>query len=48
MVALDEAQQWIGPSPGARTSLVALDLTSLAGVRTAAAAIAELAPSIAC
>ena len=47
MVALDEAQQWIeAESPGARTSLVALDLTSLAGVRTAAAAIAELAPSI--
>lgn len=47
MGALQEAQQWVAEQvPGARTSLVELDLTSLASVRTAAAAIVDLAPGI--
>lgn len=47
MTALEEARQWVAAQvPGARTSLVSLDLTSLAGVRAAAAAIADIAPRI--
>jgi NAD(P)-dependent dehydrogenase (short-subunit alcohol dehydrogenase family) len=45
--ALQDAQAWIRAEvPDAATSIVELDLTSLAGVRTAAAAIADLAPQI--
>ncbi len=47
MQALQDAQQWImAGRPDARTSLVALDLTSLASVRAAAAVLADLAPTI--
>jgi NAD(P)-dependent dehydrogenase (short-subunit alcohol dehydrogenase family) len=45
--ALADTAQWIGSEvPGARTSTVLLDLTSLAAVRTAAATIADIAPAI--
>jgi NAD(P)-dependent dehydrogenase (short-subunit alcohol dehydrogenase family) len=45
--ALRDAQAWIRAEvPDAATSLVELDLTALASVRTAAAAIRELAPEI--
>lgn len=45
--ALEETERWLVEQvPGAQTSTVALDLTSLAGVRAAAAAIADLAPSV--
>jgi NAD(P)-dependent dehydrogenase (short-subunit alcohol dehydrogenase family) len=45
--ALAEAQRWVrGEVPGARTSTVELDLTSLDSVRRAAAAIAGIAPVI--
>ncbi len=45
--ALQDAQQWIAAQhPDARTSLVPLDLTSLASVRAAAAQIATLTPAI--
>ena len=47
MAALQEAQQGItARQPDARTSLVPLDLTSLASVRAAASAIAALAPNV--
>jgi NAD(P)-dependent dehydrogenase (short-subunit alcohol dehydrogenase family) len=45
--ALGEAAQWVRAEvPGARTSTVELDLTSLASVRAAAAAIRGVAPVI--
>jgi NAD(P)-dependent dehydrogenase (short-subunit alcohol dehydrogenase family) len=45
--ALTEAADWIAAEvPGARTSTVPLDLTSLSSVRAAAAAIADIAPAI--
>ncbi len=45
--ALAQAQAWTRAEvPGARTSTVHLDLTSLASVRSAAAAIQQLAPTI--
>lgn len=45
--ALAETQEWIGTEvSGARTTAVALDLTSLANVRVAAAAIGDIAPRI--
>lgn len=45
--ALAATQQWIGAEvPGARTTAVVLDLASLADVRLAAAAIADIAPRI--
>ncbi|MCU1641313.1 MAG: dehydrogenase, short-chain alcohol dehydrogenase like protein [Nocardia sp.] len=45
--ALAATQEWIGTEvPGARTTTVALDLTSLANVRVAAAAIGDIAPRI--
>jgi NAD(P)-dependent dehydrogenase (short-subunit alcohol dehydrogenase family) len=45
--ALAEADQWIHAEvPGARTSTVRLDLTSLASVRAAAAAIRDITPAI--
>ena len=45
--ALEETQQWIASEvPGAHTTKVALDLTSLAAVRAAAAHIADLASKI--
>ena len=45
--ALAEADRWIHAEvPDARTSIVHLDLTSLAGVRTAAAAIRDITPVI--
>jgi NAD(P)-dependent dehydrogenase (short-subunit alcohol dehydrogenase family) len=45
--ALADAEAWIrGEVSGARTSTVALDLTSLAGIRAAAATIQDLAPAI--
>ena len=45
--ALADAEQWVRAEiPGARTSTVQLDLTSLSSVRAAAAAIAGLAPAI--
>jgi NAD(P)-dependent dehydrogenase (short-subunit alcohol dehydrogenase family) len=45
--ALRDAQTWIRAEvPNASTSIVELDLTSLAGIRTAAAAIQVLAPAI--
>jgi NAD(P)-dependent dehydrogenase (short-subunit alcohol dehydrogenase family) len=45
--ALAQAAQWIAAEiPGARTSTVELDLTSLAGVRAAASAIRDIAPAI--
>src|SRR5262245_24798993 len=45
--ALCDAQEWIrGEVPDAVTSTVELDLTSLASVQTAAAAIQDLAPRI--
>ncbi len=44
---LTEADRWIHAEvPDARTSIVHLDLTSLAGVRTAAAAIRDITPVI--
>ena len=47
MTALQQAQQWVVEEvPDARTSLVELDLTSLASVRGAADVIAESAPRI--
>ena len=45
--ALRDAQAWIRAEvPGATTSTVELDLTTLASVRTAAAGIGDLAPEI--
>jgi NAD(P)-dependent dehydrogenase (short-subunit alcohol dehydrogenase family) len=45
--ALADAEAWIHAEvPGAHTSTVALDLTSLAGIRAAAATIQDLAPAI--
>ncbi len=45
--ALADAEQWVRAEvPGARTSTVQLDLTSLSSVRAAAAAVAEIAPAI--
>ncbi|OBF76225.1 short-chain dehydrogenase [Mycobacterium sp. 852002-51613_SCH5001154] len=45
--ALAEAARWIGAEvPGARTAAVELDLTTLAGVTAAAAAIGDIAPAI--
>ncbi len=45
--ALAEAAQWIAAEvPGAHTSTAGLDLTSLAAVRAAAAAIREIAPAV--
>ncbi len=45
--ALAEAARWIEAEvPGALTSAVGLDLTTLAGVRAAAAAIGDIAPAI--
>ena len=45
--ALRDAQDWIRSEvPAASTSIMALDLTSLASVRTAAAAVRDLAPQI--
>ncbi|OBI26982.1 SDR family NAD(P)-dependent oxidoreductase [Mycobacterium sp. E2238] len=45
--ALSEAAGWIAAEvPGARTSAVELDLTTLAGVRAAATAIGDIAPAI--
>ncbi|MDT7740283.1 MAG: hypothetical protein QOK09_3652 [Mycobacterium sp.] len=45
--ALAQADRWIHVEvPGARTSTVHLDLTSLAGVRAAAAAIRDITPAI--
>jgi NAD(P)-dependent dehydrogenase (short-subunit alcohol dehydrogenase family) len=45
--ALRDAQAWISAEvPDATTSIVELDLTSLAGIRTAATAIRDLAPAI--
>jgi NAD(P)-dependent dehydrogenase (short-subunit alcohol dehydrogenase family) len=45
--ALRDVEAWIrGEVPNASTSIVELDLTSLAGIRTAAAAIQDLAPAI--
>jgi NAD(P)-dependent dehydrogenase (short-subunit alcohol dehydrogenase family) len=45
--ALAEAQRWVCEEvPGARTSTVQLDLTSLRSVRAAAAAIADAAPAL--
>jgi NAD(P)-dependent dehydrogenase (short-subunit alcohol dehydrogenase family) len=47
VLALEETQQWIASEvAGAETSTVPLDLTSLTGVRAAAAAVADLAPSV--
>jgi len=47
VAALRDAQDWIRSEvPAASTSIVALDLTSLASVRTAAAAVRDLAPQI--
>jgi NAD(P)-dependent dehydrogenase (short-subunit alcohol dehydrogenase family) len=46
-LALEETQQWIESEvPSAQVSTVALDLTSLTGVRSAAAEIADLTPSV--
>lgn len=45
--SLAEAQTWVHRQvPGARTSTVRLDLTSLASVRAAAAAIGEVFPAV--
>jgi NAD(P)-dependent dehydrogenase (short-subunit alcohol dehydrogenase family) len=45
--ALAQTARWIGAEvPDARTSTVPLDLTALAGVRAAAAAIRDIAPAI--
>ena len=45
--ALRDAEAWIRAEvPYASTSIVELDLTSLAGIQTAAAAIGDLAPTI--
>jgi NAD(P)-dependent dehydrogenase (short-subunit alcohol dehydrogenase family) len=45
--ALTETREWVRAGvPAARVSTVQLDLTSLASVRTAAAAITDLAPQI--
>jgi NAD(P)-dependent dehydrogenase (short-subunit alcohol dehydrogenase family) len=45
--ALAEAQDWVRAHvPAAQTSAVQLDLTSLTGIRAAAAAIGEVAPAI--
>ena len=45
--ALNETTEWIRAAvPDARTSIVRLDLTSLANVRAAAADIADVAPAI--
>ncbi|OBB68137.1 SDR family NAD(P)-dependent oxidoreductase [Mycobacterium sp. 852014-50255_SCH5639931] len=45
--ALAEAARWIAARvPGARTSIVELDLNALEAVRAAAAAIGEIAPAI--
>ena len=45
--ALSEAARWVRAEvPDAQTSTVQLDLTSLAGVRTGAAAIRDIAPAI--
>lgn len=45
--ALADAERWVRAEvPGARTSTVQLDLTSLSSVRVAAAAVAEIAPVI--
>ncbi|SPM38897.1 NAD(P)-dependent dehydrogenase, short-chain alcohol dehydrogenase family [Mycobacterium numidiamassiliense] len=45
--ALAEAADWIAAEvPGARTSTVPLDLTSLASVRAATAAIGDIAPAV--
>jgi NAD(P)-dependent dehydrogenase (short-subunit alcohol dehydrogenase family) len=45
--ALAEAADWIaGEVPGARTSTVPLDLTSLSSVRAAAAAIGDITPAV--
>ena len=45
--ALADAEQWVRAEiPGARTSTVQLDLTSLSSVRSAAKAIAGIAPTI--
>ncbi|KKC02726.1 SDR family NAD(P)-dependent oxidoreductase [Mycobacterium nebraskense] len=45
--ALAEAAQWIATEvPGAQTSTVGLDLTTLAGVRAAVGAIRDIAPVI--
>lgn len=45
--ALADAEQWVRAEvPGARTSTVQLDLTSLSSVRAAAAAVTEIAPVI--
>jgi NAD(P)-dependent dehydrogenase (short-subunit alcohol dehydrogenase family) len=45
--ALTETADWIAAEvPGARTSTVPLDLTSLASARAAAAAIGDIAPAI--
>jgi len=47
LAALRDAQEWIrGDVPDAVTSIVELDLTSLASVQTAAAAVRDLAPQI--
>ena len=47
LAALRDAQEWIrGDVPEAVTSLMELDLTSLASVQTAAAAVRDLAPQI--
>lgn len=47
MEALRNAEAWIhNEVPDAATSVVELDLTALAGVRTAATAIRDLAPEI--
>ena len=45
--ALRDVEAWIRAEvPNASTSIIELDLTSLAGIRTAAAAIQDLAPTI--
>jgi len=45
--ALSEAAQWVAAEvPGARTTMVQLDLTALASVRAAAIAIRDVAPVI--
>lgn len=45
--ALAQTARWIaGEAPGARISTVPLDLTALAGVRAAASAIGDIAPTI--
>ncbi len=47
MAAVAQTEEWIRAEvPGARTSAVRLDLTSLDSVRAAASAIGELAPAV--